>query len=336
MLFTAIFIFTSFLLTLFGIHYYCKIAIKYKILAYTNFRTLHDNVMPRGGGIVFSLIFILAVLTLSLTNNIDCNTIYAICVGGIGAMALGFIDDVINLTKRYKFILQWCLAIWIMLCFNGEYLVAPEWMPVWFSIFFTLFSLVWLINLYNFMDGIDGMAISGSVSICVTLIIVLLISSGPKEIILIFSLLATCSFAFLIYNWPPAKIFMGDSGSIFLGYIFGVLIIKTTLAGDINIWTWLIVFGYFVGDTTTTTIMRIFLVRNWYGEHQSHAYQNLARIWGSHSKMTRYMLIFHFLWLLPLAIWSTINSELAPLATFFAIFPAIIWTFKFGPRLSSK
>ena len=259
-----------------------------------------------------------------------------ICIGGTGAALLGFIDDVIYLGKITKFILQSCLAVWTLLCFKGGHLITIGWIPVWFSIFITVITLVWLMNLYNFMDGVDGMAISGSVSICGTLILVLLITNGSKDLIFLFLLLAVCSFAFLIYNWPPAKIFMGDSGSLFLGYIFGAMIIKTTLTGDINFWTWLIVFGYFVADTTITTIMRIILVKKWYGEHRGHAYQNLARVWGSHLKVTGYVVLFHVLWLLPLAIWSGINIELAPLAAFLALFPPIIWSLKYGTRFSSK
>ena len=82
--------------------------------------------------------------------------------------------------------------------------------------------------------------------------------------------------------------------------------------------------------------MRILLVKKWYGEHRGHAYQNLARLWGSHSKVTGYVLVFQVLWLLPLAIWSSINAELAPLAAFLALFPPIIWSFKYGTLLSSK
>ena len=326
----------SFVTVLVGVNYYISFAKKYEILAYKNFRALHDNPMPRGGGVVFALVFILAVIAVSIIDKVDHDTMLAVCIGGTSAIIIGFIDDTINMRKTPKFVLQCCLAVWILLCFKGGYLITIERIPVWFSLVFTIISLVWLMNLYNFMDGVDGMAISGSVSISGFLLMVLLITSGPKDLILIFLLLAVCSLAFLIYNWHPAKIFMGDSGSLFLGYIFGALIIKTTLTGDINFWTWLIVFSYFVADTTTTTIMRILLVKKWYGEHRGHAYQNLARLWGSHSKVTVYVLLFKVLWLLPLAICSCVNYELAPLAAFLALFPPIVWSFKYGTRLSSK
>ena len=91
---------------------------------------------------------------------------------------------------------------------------------------------------------------------------------------------------------------MGDSGSVFLGYIFGALIVYSTSTGQISIWTWLVVFGYFLGDTTTTSLIRMFMVKKWYGAHRSHAYQNLARIYGSHIKVTSGVLLYHLVYLM--------------------------------------
>jgi Fuc2NAc and GlcNAc transferase len=154
--------------------------------------------------------------------------------------------------------------------------------------------------------------------------------------VLILALLAACSLAFLVFNWPPASIFMGDSGSLFLGYSFGVLIAITVTSGIISVWTWLVVFGYFAGDTTTTTLVRILTIRRWYGDHRSHAYQNLARIWGSHLKVVRGVTLYHILWLLPLAIWSALVPPTAPLAAVLAFAPAVYWALRYGPRLSSS
>jgi Fuc2NAc and GlcNAc transferase len=141
---------------------------------------------------------------------------------------------------------------------------------------------------------------------------------------------------FLLFNWPPASVFMGDSGSLFLGYCCGVLIAKTVSDGQISLWTWLIIFGYFGGDTTTTTLLRISFIRRWYGAHRSHAYQNLARIWKSHLKVVWGVTLYHLLWLLPLAVWSCVMPSTAPLATSLAFAPVVFWTIRYGPRLSSS
>ena len=140
---------------------------------------------------------------------------------------------------------------------------------------------------------------------------------------------------FLFFNWPPASIFMGDSGSAFLGYIFGALILFTVKSGDISIWTWLIVFGYFFADTTVTQLMRIILVKKWYLPHRSHAYQNLARITGSHLKVTGGVVLYNVVWILPLTIWSVMKPDIALFAVALAIAPSLIFALKYGPFLSS-
>ena len=140
----------------------------------------------------------------------------------------------------------------------------------------------------------------------------------------------------MVFNWPPASIFMGDSGSVFLGYIFGALILFTVKSGDISIWTWLIVFGYYFADTTVTQLMRIIIVKKWYLPHRSHAYQNLARITGSHLKVTGSVVLYNVVWILPLTIWSVMKPEMALFAVALSIGPSLVFAFKYGPLLSSS
>ena len=128
---------------------------------------------------------------------------------------------------------------------------------------------------------------------------------------------------------------MGDSGSIFLGYIFGAFIIYSTMTNEISFYTWLVVFGYYLSDTTTTTLIRIVTIKKWYHTHRSHAYQNLARILNSHSKVTTGIAIYHILWLLPLAIWTVLKPDFSIIAIVLAFLPSIIWSLKFGPIFSN-
>ena len=194
---------------------------------------------------------------------------------------------------------------------------------------------VWMINAYNFMDGIDGMAISGAVFISGAITLVLLLTNGSSELTILFMLLLSSSSAFLFFNWPPATIFMGDSGSVFLGYIFGSLILVTIMNDDISIWTWLIVFGYFFADTAVTQIMRVILVKKWYLAHRSHAYQNLARITESHLKVTGSVALYNIFWILPLTLWSALQPEMSLIAVVLAVTPGLVVAYKYGPVLSS-
>jgi Fuc2NAc and GlcNAc transferase len=325
------------LITVVGTKAFHSFALTRGIIANPNFRSLHQHPIPRGGGIVFSLVFISAAIGLWLETSIDPNLMRAIILGGAVATLSGLVDDVVQIAARTKLVIQGILAAWVLFCFGGEPLYDLQWTPVFIDLAFSWFALVWLMNLYNFMDGIDGMAASGAIFICVASIIALLLAGhGDKSLILIFGLLAICTFGFLLFNRPPATIFMGDSGSLFLGYCFGALITKTVTGGEISLWTWLILFGYFAGDTTTTTVLRIFLTKRWYGAHRSNAYQNLARIWDSHIKVVRGVSLYHVLWLFPLAIWSILMPSTAPLAALFALAPVIFWTYRYGPRLSSS
>ena len=325
----------TFLLSVVATHYYRRLAISKDIIASPNKRTLHDQPVPRGGGIVFSTIFILAVFLLGIFHIISHEMLMVIGVGGMIASLFGFFDDVFDIRASRKLFIQSILAWWVLFWFDGGVLTEIEWFPFHMSWFVSWFLLVWMMNLFNFMDGVDGMAVSGTVFVAMALIFVLLLTGDFSSLVMLFSLLVISCSGFLLYNWPPASIFMGDSGSVFLGYLFGALIIKTTMTGDISIWTWIIVFGYFFADTNFTILLRIFLVKHWYHAHKSHGYQNLARILKSHAKITGAIQIYHYSYLFPLAVWSVLKPDWGPIAAIMAIMPAAILTFLFGPIYSS-
>lgn len=324
------------LATIAGTRVFQSFAINRGIVANPNFRSLHQRPMPRGGGVVFSLVFLFSVTGLWLFTAMDRNLMWAIVFGGVVATVFGFVDDVFEIGIRAKLAVQSGLAAWVLFSVDGQPLLHLPGAPLFVDLFLSWFALVWLMNLYNFMDGIDGMAASGATFLSLAAIVSLLLTGGDKGLMLVFGLLAVCSFGFVIFNWPPASIFMGDSGSLFLGYCFGALIAKTVAGGQISLWTWLIVFGYFAGDTSTTTVLRVLMLKRWYGAHRSNAYQNLARIWGSHLKVVRGVCLYHVLWIFPLAIWSVLVPTRAPLATVLAVAPVVFWTFRYGPRLSSS
>jgi len=326
----------AFLTTIIGTLGFRSFAIHHGIVANPNFRSLHQRPLPQGGGIVFSLVFISTVVGLWLADVIDTNLMQAIGIGGAVATGSGFADDCTQTKPIIKLAVQGLLSAWVLYCFGGKPLLVLPWIPTTAELAISWLALVWLMNLYNFMDGIDGMAASGAFFICAASIVVLLVANGNGSLMLVLGLLAICCLGFLLFNWSPATIFMGDSGSLLLGYSFSALIIKTVTTEQISIWTWLVIFGYFAGDTTTTTLVRIGLTRKWYGAHRSHAYQNLARIWGSHQKVTCGVSLYHLLWILPLAVWSTLDRSSAPYAAALALAPVVLWTLRFGPRLSSS
>jgi Fuc2NAc and GlcNAc transferase len=326
----------AWLTTVAGTRAYCAFAIRKGIVAPLNFRSLHQRPTPRGGGIVFSIVCVAAVIGLSLTGSVDPKLFRALVVGGLVASVFGFIDDAKHVGAAVKLFVQMALAAWILVCFDGAPFVDVPFTPRGLDVTLSWAGLVWLMNLYNFIDGIDGLAAMGAVSISAIAILALLPGGANWSVVLVLAALGLCSAGFLMFNWPPASIFMGDSGSLFLGFSFGTLIAATLTGGDLSIWSWLVAFGYFAGDTTTTTLLRMAVANKWYGEHRSHAYQNLARIWDSHLKVVRGIAFYHLVWLLPLAVWSVLAPSAAPVAAALALAPVVVWTLRYGPLLSSS
>lgn len=324
------------LATVAGTRAYRSFAIRRGIVAPLTFRSLHQRPLPRGGGIVFSMVCIAAVIGLSFTGTVDPKLLRALVVGGIVAAVFGFVDDTKHVGPLAKLLVQMALAGWVLVCFDGAPLVDLPLTPRWLDVVVSWMGLVWVMNLYNFIDGIDGLAATGAVSMSAISILVLLLGGGNPGVVLILGALALCTAGFLMFNWPPASIFMGDSGSQFLGYVFGTLMAATMTSGELSLWSWLVIFGYFAGDTTTTTIVRMFVTDKWYGEHRSHAYQNLARIWDSHLKVVRGVSLYYLVWLLPLAVWSILAPAAAPVAAVLALAPVVVWTLRYGPLLSSS
>jgi Fuc2NAc and GlcNAc transferase len=146
-------------------------------------------------------------------------------------------------------------------------------------------ALVWLTNLYNFMDGIDGLAAGEAVAVAAAGG-ALLWSSGEAGLASVAWTTGAASAGFLLWNWPPARIFMGDVGSGFLGFLFGALALASDRSGAAPAWLWLVLLGAFVGDATLTLARRA-----WYREplalaHRKHAYQRLVQSGLSHRAAT--------------------------------------------------
>lgn len=325
-----------FVLSWISVFLYKKYAILNGILSNPNYRTLHESPIPTGGGVIFSLLFILSIFLIWLNERLSDNLFFMLGVGGGVATLFGFMDDATNIKASRKLIVQILLSSWVMFCLYKENLLYLNWLPIFILIPILLFFLVWIINAYNFIDGVDGMAASAAIFISLTLALVLFLNGKSVELIPVFILIATLVGGFISFNWPPATIFMGDAGSVFLGYIFASLMLFTTLNGYITIWIWLTVFGYFLADTMITQIVRVFLVKKWYLPHRSHAYQNLARITSSHAKVTNGVLLYNLLWILPLTVLSVFKTEIEMLIAILAILPALIIAYKYGPLYSSS
>jgi Fuc2NAc and GlcNAc transferase len=163
------------------------------------------------------------------------------------------------------------------------------------------FYLVWLLNLYNFMDGIDGIASVEAICVCLGAAIIYILT-GHSDLLLLPLLLACAVAGFLFWNFPPAKIFMGDAGSGFLGIILGCLSLQGAWISSQFLWVWLILLGVFIVDATVTLIRRLIRGDKVYEAHRSHAYQFASRRVGKHLPVTSAVGVINLCWLLPVAL----------------------------------
>lgn len=170
----------------------------------------------------------------------------------------------------------------------------------WLGNVLAAFYLVWLLNLYNFMDGIDGIASVEAICVCLGACLLYWIA-GNVELIWAPLLLAAAVAGFL-FGISPAKIFMGDAGSGFLGIVLGALSIQAAWASPDMLWCWLILLGVFIVDATFTLFRRLLRGDKVYEAHRSHAYQYASRRFGSHLKVTSVVALINLLWLLPIAL----------------------------------
>jgi len=139
------------------------------------------------------------------------------------------------------------------------------------------------------MDGIDGLA--GSEAVCVAFGIALFCwLSGARDVAAVSIILAAACMGFLVWNWPPARIFMGATGSSWVGFMIGAVALTGSEKTGITIWPWVILLGVFLVDATVTLLHRLASGQTWYEAHRSHAYQILLRRWGASSCNSGYML----------------------------------------------
>lgn len=289
----------SWLLTLWIRRY----ALATNLLDQPNERSAHTVPTPRGGGVAIVLSFLGLTLALSLLGLIENRLVVAASGSGIIVATLGFLDDRYGVPARWRFVGHVAAAVWI-LCWMGRLPQVPVFgMHIGLSyagpVLCTLY-VVWMINLFNFMDGIDGIA--SVEAITTTLggaLLWWLTGSGSGWLAAL--VFAGCIAGFLVWNFPPAKIFMGDAGSGFLGLMVALLSLWCGQAAPGLFWAWFILVGCFMVDATTTLVRRVRRGEKFFEAHRSHAYQFAARRLGRHLPVTLSCGAINMLWLLPLA-----------------------------------
>jgi len=219
-------------------------------------------------------------------------------------------------------------ALWVFWIFHGMpplRLGFTVWHWHHLGTLIGLIGFVWLINFYNFMDGIDGFAGMEAVFVSIGVLILLLIV-GSFHLIWALVLLAAVVSGFLLWNLPPARLFMGDIGSGFLGYIFGVILIASVSERTLMPWPWLILLSCFWVDATITLIRRVLAGERWYQAHRTHAFQVAVDKLGGHRHVLLAATLINVFWLLPLSILSLDYSHFAVVVTVISMIPIMgLW-----------
>lgn len=283
-----------------------RYALSRRLMDIPNARSSHSVPIPRGGGLAIVLSFLLALLLLAVMGLVAWPLVWALLGSGAGVAVLGFLDDHGHIAARWRLLGHFSAAVWALIWLNGLPPINAFSFGLelgWLGHVMAAVYLVWLLNLYNFMDGIDGIASVEAICVCLGgALLGIAGSSQPAEFVVPL-ILAASVMGFLFWNFPPARIFMGDAGSGFLGVTLGILSLQAAWVAPQFLWSWLILLGVFIVDATFTLLRRLIRGDKVYEAHRSHAYQYASRRLGGHLPVTQAVAALNLFWLLPIALW---------------------------------
>jgi len=265
-------------------------------------RSSHRVPTPRGGGLAIVLVMSAFVLVEGWRHAASSDLALVLGLGGLVIALIGLVDDHRPLPSSVRLMVHFAVAIWAVERLGGLpplQIGAHLTEPGLGGDAIAVLGIVWVLNLFNFMDGIDGIA--ATEAIFVVLAGAWLTAAELPGVVNLSVVLAAACGGFLLWNWPPARIFLGDVGSGYLGYAIAVLVLATARNNPVAVWVWLTLGGAFFVDATVTLARRVLRGEPASQAHRSHAYQWLARRWGSHRKVTAALLFLNLACVLPAA-----------------------------------
>ncbi len=284
-----------------------RYALRANLLDIPNQRSSHQVVTPRGGGLAIVIVFLVGALFMYMLGSIPVPIFLSIFVGGLLVASVGLADDHGHIPVKWRSVVHFLAAINALTLLGGlpamQFGSAIVDLGIVGDVLAVVF-VVWMINLFNFMDGIDGIAATEVICVSGGALLIAALPDGSFMGTLM-GLLMASTMGFLVWNWPPASIFMGDVGSGFVGFVLAVIALVTVGLSMITIWSWLILAGVFLVDSTVTLLVRVMSGQTWYMAHNSHAYQKGSRRLNSHRSVTLVVFILNILWLVPIAWFAT-------------------------------
>ena len=251
------------------------------ILDRPNDRSLHQQPIPRTGGLAILVGSLAGSVLFGFSSPATCFRQEVLLLGLVPLAGISFLDDRCGIPAKWRIPVHVWAAFSLVSVYMPDSLDLPGLalpLAVWVAIPLTLLFIVWMINLYNFMDGMDGFAGGMAVIGFSTLAWLGRADAGFTAICLT---VAAASAGFLIHNFPPAKIFLGDTGSTTLGFLAAACSLWGSKAGLFPFWVALLVFSPFIVDATVTLLRRLLRGEKVWEAHRTHYYQRLVLLgWG--------------------------------------------------------
>jgi len=263
-----------------------------------NERSAHVQPVVRGGGVVFISVFLASAAWL-LAGSEPHWPQYTLAV--LLVMLVGFADDLLDLSALSRLLVHLIAGgllvqpLWPMLSQSWSLVIL---VPLMLAL---VLALVWLINLYNFMDGIDGIATLQGLSVCAVMALICWLGQH-WQLFALCVLLGGSLLGFISWNLPAARLFMGDAGSGGLGTIFAMLLVLCGVIDLRLVWCCFLLLSVFVVDASWTLLVRFCSGHKIWLAHNLHAYQKLSRLWRSHLQVSLAVCGYNLIWLGPVTL----------------------------------
>ena len=302
-------------------------------------RKYHKNPVPTAGGISIITSFFAFILVSNIFYELDISSLIIMALALTPIIIVGLIDDYKGINIYVRLFAQFFSASLIIYFFqikNNFYDINLNTQTPYIIVFISIILSVWLMNLFNFMDGIDGYASSQCAFVSFSSAFIAYLNSPENFIFIILFGLGFSNIGFLFRNWHPAKIFMGDTGSVSIGCIIAFLIFYSASESIVSIYTWLILLSIFIADSTYTLFVRIVTKQDVLKPHLTHGFHMLTKKKNSQLFTTKSMIMINILWVLPLAILSNIFMNFHIVITFIVYLPLLFYLIKIGAGLENQ
>lgn len=272
---------------------------KRRILDMPNHRSSHHEATVTGGGI--AIMTVLIVLWLSLLAG-EMNPSPALLILAVVLSLVGLLDDINNVTWLNKLLLQLAVAIYFVAAVGGFSRLDFFGLIIDGGSLAAVFSVLWIVgfvNVYNFMDGIDGLASGyGALCACVLGIWFIILGGYNGLSLFLYGLMAAC-LGFLVWNWAPARIFLGDSGSMMIGGTLAAVSIIGERRYNVPLSAFILLFAVFIADAGYTLARRALRGEKIWQAHREHLYQRATRSGLGHSSVTIMVLLISMVMCVP-------------------------------------